>query len=417
VRYLAGFIVVLSLQQTNLYAYSVLTHEAIIDSVWMDAIQPLLRQRFPRATAEDLKMARAHAYGGSIVQDMGYYPFGSHFFTDLAHYVRSGDFVATMLRESANINEYAFALGALAHYAADTNGHPIAINRAVPMLYPKLRRKYGTVVTYADSPSAHLKTEFGFDVLQLGKGRYTSDAYHDLIGFEVSKPVLERAFQKTYGLELDDVFGTLGFAIGTYRKTVSGLIPKMTKVAWQIKKDEIAKSQPGITREKFLYNLSRQDYEKDWGKEYREPGIGTRFLAFVIRVLPKIGPLKSLGFRTPTPEAEKLFMESFNTTIQRYRSFLAAETKRQTQPADVNLDVGKPTTAGMYKRADETYAKLVDELAKQGFAGIPRELRNDILSFYKDQAAAISREDNKDKREKLRLQLETLRGSTAYSKP
>jgi hypothetical protein len=285
------------------------------------------------------------------------------------------------------------------------------------MLYPKLKRKYGPVVTYADNASSHLKTEFGFDVLQVGKGRYTSDEYHDFIGFEVSKPILERAFQKTYGLELNDVFGALGFAIGTYRRTVSGLIPKMTKVAWQIKKDEIAKSQPGITREKYFYNLSRQNYEKDWGKEYRNPGIGTRLLSFVIRIIPKIGPLKSLGFRTPTPEAEKLFMESFNVTVERYRSLLGAEKSRQTQPADVNLDVGKPTTAGMYKSADETYAELVDRLAKDGFAGVSQDLRNDILSFYKDEAAATSREDNEDKRAKLRHQLETLRGSTAYSKP
>jgi Zinc dependent phospholipase C len=279
-RYLVASLVVISLLQPTLFSYSVLTHEATIDSVWKDSIEPLLLQRFPRASAKDLKKAHAYAYGGSIIQDMGFYPFGSHFFTDLTHYVRSGDFVTSMLRNAANLDEYAFALGALAHYASDTNGHAIAVNRAVPMLYPKLKGKYGNEVTYSDDPGSHLKTEFGFDVLQVAKGRYPSDAYHDFIGFEVSKPLLERAFHETYGLELKDVFGALDLAIGTYRKTVSGLIPKMTKVAWTLKKDDIAKSQPGITREKFLYNLSRAEYEKSWGKEYTHPGLGSRVLAF-----------------------------------------------------------------------------------------------------------------------------------------
>jgi hypothetical protein len=395
VRYLAGLFLIISLHAPNLYSYSVLTHEAIIDSVWQESIQPLLLQRFPRARASDLKKARAHAYGGSIVQDMGYYPFGSHFFTDLVHYVRSGDFVGVMLRNARSLDEYAFALGALAHYAADTNGHPIGINRSVPILYPKLKRKFGAEVTFADDPGSHLKTEFGFDVLQVAKGRYLSDAYHDYIGFEVSKPLIERAFQETYGLELKDVFGALDLSIGTYRRTVSGLIPKMTKVAWSIKEDEIRKSAPGITREKFLYNLSRVDYEKEWGTDYQKPGTGSRLLAFVIRIIPKVGPLKALSFRTPTPQAEKLFMESFNATIERYRALLASERTRRVQLPDVNLDVGKATAAGMYKIADKTYARLVDELSMHGFAGIPAELRQNILAFYKDDSVPTSKDDGK----------------------
>jgi hypothetical protein len=414
-RYLFVLLVAVALQETNLYSYSVLTHEAVIDSAWKDSIQPLLLQRFPRATAEELKTARAYAYGGSIVQDMGYYPFGSHFFTDLTHYVRSGGFVAAMLRSSATLNEYAFALGALAHYAADTDGHLIAVNRAVPMLYPKLKRKYGPEVTYADHPSSHLKTEFGFDVLQVAKGRYASDAYHDFIGFEVSKPLIERVFRQTYGLELKDVFGKLDLALGTYRKTVSDLIPKMTRVAWVIKKDEIARSQPGITREKFLYNLSAAEYAKTWGTDYKRPGTGTRLLAFVVRIVPKIGPFKVLSFRTPTPQTEKLFMDSFNATLERYRSLLAAERTRRTRPADVNLDVGKPTAAGMYKIADETYVKLVEELAKQGFAGAPPELREDILSFFKDETRSLSAKIDEEDRLKLRQRLERLRAARASS--
>jgi hypothetical protein len=395
------------------FSYSVLTHEAIIDSLWTDSIEPLLKQRFPRSTDKDLKAAHAYVYGGSIIQDMGYYPFGSKFFTDLTHYVRSGDFVGAMLRDSVTLYEYAFALGAMAHYVADNEGHPLGTNRAVPILFPKLQRKYGNEVTYSDSPASHLKTEFGFDVLEVAKGRYAPDAYRDFVGFEVSKPLLERSFQHTYGLDLNDVFATLDLAIGTYRKTVSGLIPKMTQVAWELKKDEIEKSQPGITRTRFLYNISRAEYEKQWGTQYRTPGFGSRVLAQVIRVLPKVGPLRALSFKMPTPQAEKLFMDSFNATIERDRSLLAAERTRREQLADLNLDVGKQTSAGMYKMADDAYAKLVKELAKHKFAGIPPELRENILAFYKDENASISTRRHRKEWASLQQQLETLRGGTA----
>lgn len=238
-------------------AYSVLTHEAIIDSAWDGNIKPLLLTRFPHATAGELVHAHAYSYGGSIIQDMGYYPFGSKFFSDMVHYVRSGDFVVNLLRDAQDLNEYAFALGALAHYAADNIGHPEAVNIVEPMLYPKIRRKYGDRVTYEDNPGAHVKTEFGFDVLEVAKGNYAPKAYHDFIGFEVSKPVLERSFQDTYSLPLEAVFSDLDLALGTYRHTVSGLIPEMTKAAWAAKKKEIEKAHPGMTRVQFIYTLSR----------------------------------------------------------------------------------------------------------------------------------------------------------------
>jgi len=121
-------------------AYSVLSHEAIIDSAWDTSIKPVLLKRFPDATKDELREAHGYAYGGAIIQDMGYYPHGSMFFSDLAHYVRSGDFVLTMLRDSKDLNEYAFALGALAHYAADTDGHRLGTNRAVRCCIPSSKR-------------------------------------------------------------------------------------------------------------------------------------------------------------------------------------------------------------------------------------------------------------------------------------
>src|SRR3989441_7576587 len=156
--------------------YSVLTHEEIVDLLWKQKIQPLLLKRFPDATEEDLRKAHAYAYGGSLLQDMGYYPFGNKFFSDLVHYVRTGDFVMALMQGSSDLNEYAFSLGALAHSVSDNSGHP-TINQVVPIEFPKLKKKFGNEVTYADDPKAHIRTEFGFDMVQVAKNRYTSDGY------------------------------------------------------------------------------------------------------------------------------------------------------------------------------------------------------------------------------------------------
>ena len=260
-------------------AYAVLAHEAIIDSAWDTNIKPLLLKRFPHATPDELKEAHGYAYGGAIIQDMGYYPHGSHFFSDLTHYVRSGDFVAALLRDAKDLDGYAFALGALAHYAADNDGHEIGVNRAVPILYPKLRKKYGDVVTYEQDPLAHVKTEFGFDVLEVAQGRYAPEAYHDFIGFGVSAPLLEQAFEETYGLPLKTVLPNEEQALGSYRRDVSTLLPKATRIAWSLKKSEIEKDQPGITKQKFLFNLSRSSYEKKWGHAYQQPTFGEELRA------------------------------------------------------------------------------------------------------------------------------------------
>jgi hypothetical protein len=402
-------VVLILIAPTRLYCYSVLTHETIVDSMWDKSIVRLLHQRFPKATTEEIREAHAYAYGGSIIQDMGYYPFGSHFFTDLTHYVRSGDFVRAMLRDARDVNEYAFALGSLAHFAADNNGHRLATNRAVPMLYPKLKLKYGDSVTYADDPAAHISTEFAFDVLQVAKGRYVSDAYRGFIGFQVSKPLLERAFLETYGLELDSVFTSLDLSIGSYRRSVSTVIPTMTKVAWEIKKDEIQQSVPGLTREKFLYNLSRAGYEKEWGKEYHHPGFGTKLLALLVRIVPKIGPFRALRFHTPTPETEKLFLDSVNKTIEQYRALLSAEASGRLQLANENLDLGEPVVAGKYKNADEAYATLVDKLADHEFEGTPPQLRTNILTFYKDESKPIPQKKNARKWRKLQQEIKALR--------
>ncbi|MHB8502655.1 MAG: zinc dependent phospholipase C family protein [Candidatus Acidiferrales bacterium] len=359
-----------------------MTHEAIIDAAWDTSIRPLLLARFPKATPEELLKAHAYAYGGAIIQDMGYYPHGNKFFSELTHYVRSGDFIEALLRDSQDLNDYAFAIGAMSHYAADNNGHRLATNLAVPMLYPELRKKYGKVMTYEDDPIAHVKTEYGFDVLEVAKGLYAPDSYHNFIGFEVAAPLLERAFQETYGLDLKSVLKDEPRVINSYRHDVSSLIPKATKIAWKLKQDDIKKSLPGITRRKFLFNISRASYEKEWGRDYSRPGLWDAILSFLYRILPKIGPLKVLTFRTPTPQAEQLFEESFNVTLDRYRGFLTELRKGVVTLPNDNIDVGETTAWGVYRLGDDARAQLLAELARKNFAGVSPELRAELLHFF-----------------------------------
>jgi hypothetical protein len=363
-------------------SYSVLTHEAIIDALWIDSIQPLLLKRFPESGEEQLKEAHGYAYGGCIIQDLGYYPFGSHLFSDLVHYVRSADFLQALLDDSQTLDEYAFALGALAHYGADVEGHAIAVNRSVPILFPKLQRKFGNEVTYADNPSAHLKTEFGFDVLQVARGHYAPKAYHDFIGFQVSKDLLDRAFQKTYGLSLKDLFHTLDLALGTYRFTVSSMLPTLTKTAWSIKSSEILKDQPTVSRKQFLYNLHRSSFEKDWGSSYERPGFGARTLAIVFRLIPKFGPLKGLGFKVPTPQTEKMFEDSFDAAVKRDRQSFAEANAGPLRIANLDLDTGHSVRPGEYLFTDRTYDTLLVKVAQKNFEGVSPDLRGNILSFY-----------------------------------
>jgi Zinc dependent phospholipase C len=392
-------------------AYSVLTHETIIDAAWDTNIRPLLLKRFPQVSEDELRKAHGYAYGGAIVQDMGYYPHGSFFFSGLAHYVRSGDFVLALLRDAKDLNEYAFALGALAHYAADNDGHRIATNRAVPLLYANLKKKYGDVVTYEQDPLAHAKTEFGFDVLEVAKQRYAPDSYHEFIGFEVAMPLLDQAFEETYGLDLKKILESETSVMNSYRYDVSKLIPRATRIAWTLKKDEIKMDQPGITKRRFLYNLSRASYEKQWGKDYQKPGFGDRFLAFLYKLLPKFGPLRVLQLRTPTPQTEQMFEASFNATMDRYRQLLKQIDEGRLDLPNYNFDVGAATPPGQYRMNDDTHAKLLDKLAEQNFVGASPAVRSELLQFYANPSGPNATKRKPKVWSKVEAELQQLKNS------
>jgi hypothetical protein len=337
-------------------------------------------------------------------------------FTNLTHYVRSGDFVRNLLDEAHDRNEYAFALGALAHYAADTNGHPEGTNRAMASVYPDLEAKFGPVITYDEAPYQHTQLEFAFDVVQVAAGRYRSEDYHAAIGFKVSKEVLERAFLKTYGLKLSQVIVSPELSIASYRFTVSQLIPTATKAAWQAKRKDIKKLSPRARRRDYVYEYRPRQYEQEFGGSYQRPGFGARVLSTVIRVMPKIGPLRPYAFKVPTPEAQKFFHESFRAT---QRDYCTRATQEQAvhPPAlpNTDFDTGKSTKAGEYALADETYGEWVRKLSDSKFEALTPVVKENILTFF-SQAKPPKDEDEKEKRtmEKTQEALKELRAAAVH---
>jgi hypothetical protein len=394
------------------FGYGTFTHEAIIEYSWKRSIVPVLLKRFPTATEDQLREARSYAYGGAIIQDMGYFPFLNGFFSDLLHYVRSGDFIEELIRESSDLNEYAFALGALEHYAADNTGHPIATNRAVPIYYPKLRAKYGDVVTYEQNKAAHSQTELGFDVVEVAAKAYRGEIYSELILFEVPKPLLARAFKKTYGIELRKLFrgDDLDWAIRRYQRTLMKDIPLLTSVAWKIKRDEIIKQNPQITDRDFVYKQTIPKQRRMAVGRYSEPlNIFECILAFFVGVFVKLGLIKPLDYRVPAKETEKLFRDSLLAAQHLYEKLLREVEDDKLKLENMNYDTGQPTRPGEYRLADEAYAELLEKLAKEDFRGVTPELRANILAFYADTNLPIATKKDKSKWKATMRALRTLK--------
>ena len=365
-------------------AYSVLSHESAIDEAWDRELRPLLLRRFPRSTPADLERARSFAYGGSVIQDLGYYPFGSKFFSNLLHYARTGDFVEALLREAQTVDELAFALGAMAHYANDVAGHPLAVNRSVPLLFPKLRAKFGDEISYVQAPKQHVIVEFSFDVAQTARGRYSFTQYRSLLDFQVATALLGRAFRDTYGLDMGDVLANEERAISTYRFAVSQLIPALTEAAWRDKREEILKQVPAADRGHVVFAYSPADYEEAYGKDYQKPARLASFLAWVYRIVPKIGPLRPLAFKAPTGDVDRLFEESITRAHARFREMVRQVRDGRIDLANTNFDTGEPAHAHEYTLADATHAEWLDALAKREFTGASPGVRRTIDAYYRN---------------------------------
>jgi hypothetical protein len=394
-------IVIIVFNSHSCKAYSVLTHEAIIDANWDHVLLPLLKTKFPAASAGELKTAHAYAYGGAVVPDMGYYPFGSKLFTNLLHYVRSGDFVEAVLSEAENLNEYAFALGILCHYSADNYGHKLGVNVCVPIIYPKMKKKFGDVVTYDKNHISHLRTEFAFDVLQTARGNYSSEAYHDFIGFEVAKPLLQRAFFKTYGLDINDLFGDFSRTVGTFRWIVKSFFPTITKTAWSTRSYEIRKTLPNATGRSFIYRMHSKNYRHEFGNE--KPRFFVQVLSAFIELLPKIGPLRVLKFKVPEADAEKFFIKSFDTTVSHYGNNIAQLQNGNIKLNNINFDTGEKTAPAEYELADKSYAEWLLKLQDKNFETTSPAIKQNILNFYGDnEAASLTKQNLKQAIEQLK---------------
>jgi hypothetical protein len=366
------------------YSLGVLTHEAIIDAEWENVILPFLKSEYPSSTDSEFTVARSYAYGGAVAPDMGYYPFGSRLFTDLVHYVRSGDMAETLLKDADSLNDLAFALGFLSHYYADIYGHPLATNKSVPLVYQRMQKKFGNVVTYADNKISHIRMEFGFDVLEVAKGNYASKSYHDFIGFKVDTALLAKAFYETYGFSLDNVFNHhLNRSVETFRFMIANVLPSITRVAWASKNKKLFDADSTNISKRFRYKMHIKQYNKDFGTGYKRPGFFATGFSFIIKILPKAGPLRALHFKVPNAQAEKYFDESFDTITMHYAHSIGFITASKTRLKDKDYDTGFSTEECEYTLADETYNKWLMKLNDGNFKDVSPAIKNNILLFYK----------------------------------
>ncbi|HEY1743387.1 MAG TPA: zinc dependent phospholipase C family protein [Granulicella sp.] len=409
-------------------AYSVLTHEQLIDLTWQSSIVPLLLSRYPTLTPAQIEHARAYAYGGCVIQDIGYYPFGDANFSNLTHYVRSGDFVVNLFRNAGNADELAFAVGALSHYIGDTIGHSEATNRAVPIEFPALGRRYGQTVNYAEGEHQHVQTEFAFDINEIAHHRFAPLPYLRHVGLQVPARQLSLAFYQTYGLREDFTDHRRSrINVADYRFAVRSFIPRIAYAVTLLHR----KHEPAdITTDPDFLRLQSEltviSQQNNWDAYRRKAGIGTYCLAGFLYILPKVGSLKLVAVKGPTSQTEADYIHSImrsadelDTQLRRFTpppatkrtAELAAEADTHSDPApseplparpgaeqkvprgsrdphhpliNRDLDTGSPVKPSGYRLTDDTYARLLHHLALHPDNAVPPGIKADILAYYAD---------------------------------
>lgn len=394
-------------------AYSFLTHEDMVDVAWKGSIRPLLLARFPTATDSQLREAREYVYGGATIQDLGYYPFGRQLFSDLTHYVRSGNFVDNLFRDAQTVDEYAFAIGALSHYVGDCVGHRYATNLSTPIEFPALEKKYGPVVTYDQAKHPHVRIEFAYDVDQLSQHWFAPAGYMKTVGFSVPNRLLYQAFFDTYGLSLRSVLGRPTPAIESYRSSVKGILPDVARAEVIIHRNDFPREEDTPAFQQFSSRQKQAGLDNKWKRFSHKSGFKLHFLAFVIRILPKVGVVSCLAIRGPNQETNRLFIESLNRSVDDYERLLAQLAKspgKSLNLPDRDLDTGDQAKPGTYKLMDKTYAQLLKKLAAQPNHAVPFGLRQNILDYYSDPNAPIATKKDAKAWKRVQANLETLRG-------
>ncbi len=392
-----------------LCAYSVQTHEQLIDLSWKATIRPFILRRFPHASAADLERAHAFAYGGCAIQDLGYYPGGHAFFSDLTHYVRSGDFVSYLFRHAKNPDELAFAIGALSHYVGDNVGHRMAVNPSVAVEFPNLAKRYGAAVTYDEDPHAHVRTEFAFDINEISKHRMAPSAYLRHVGLKVPSRLLAEAFFDTYGLDFRQVLGERRPVIRGYRFAVRSFLPRIAYAEAVLHRKGFPPDVETPAFEDFEKNLAGADFEKNWNQYRKKAGVVTHLIAWTIVILPKIGPLSMLAIRGPDEATHERYIESVNASTNSLRQFLQDGGGPPTPP-NRDLDTGDRVRPGAYRLTDQTYAQLLEELTADPSRRLPERLKEDVLRYYADPQAPISTKRDHEKWAQVQKELGTLAG-------
>lgn len=441
-------------------SYSLLTHELLIDLTWEASIVPLLRNRYPTITDAQLEHARAYAYGGCVIQDIGYYPFGDEFFSNLTHYVRSGDFVINLFRNAGNADELAFAIGALSHFIGDSVGHSEATNRAVPIEFPKLEKRYGNTVSYAQGESQHVRTEFAFDINEIAHRRFAPSHYLSHVGLEVPRRQLEQAFFETYGVAEDFSAGR-GKRVNVkgYRFAVRKFIPRVAYAVTLLHR----RNEPPVVDSPELQRLTSEiatvAQKNNWDAYRKKAGIGTYSLAGLIWIMPKVGPIKFAAVKGPTVDTDREYVHSvlrsadlLNFIVRRFTpppatgpgaaAAAATDVRSQPPPSDPlpaqpassqavvkgsddhrhplknrDLDTGEVVRPSGYRLTDDTYCQLVHRLAAKPTQPIPPGIKEDILQYYADMSLPFATKAHPDAWKQLQADLTTLREMPTTNEP
>jgi hypothetical protein len=433
-------------------AYSLLTHEELIDLAWQNSVVPLLLSRYPGLTPAQLQNARAYAYGGCVIQDMGYYPFGDMSFSNLTHYVRSGDFVVNLFRNAHNADEFAFAVGALSHYVGDSVGHSEATNLAVPVEFPRLRAKYGPVVSYAEGPRQHVQAEFAFDIDEIAHHHMAPVRFLRHVGLKVPVKQLALAYYQTYGLEGEFSGRERRFNVREYRFVVHTFIPRVAYAITLLRRRHEPPEPDTPDAAEIERQVTRVEAECDWQQYRRNPGIGTYALAGLLFVLPKFGALKLIAVKGPTPATQAAYLHSVvlsaailrqmlarftpppsadpkspaiaaddpDSKIRQARSFPAIpgvnpqtmlESRDPRHPLpNRDLDTGRVVQPGGYSLTDSTYASLLHLLTHHPARPVPPGIKLDIQAYYSNPSAPITTKKDPKTWAQVQADLATLAG-------
>lgn len=443
-RLLVVLVLLAFVTPTRMNAYSLLTHEELIDLTWDDSIVPLLLSHYPNLTAAQLDRARAYAYGGCVIQDIGYYPFGDRAFSNLTHYVRTGDFVVSLFRNAHTANELAFAIGALSHYVGDSIGHAEATNVAVPVEFPKLRAKYGNSVNYAEGKHQHVQTEFAFDIDEIAHHRVAPLPYLRHIGLQVSMKQLALAYYQTYGLtENFSRFGGRRFNVPGYRFATRAFIPRIAYAVTLLHRNHEPDEPQSPERIAFDKQVNDMETANHWQAYRRHAGIGTYSLAALIFIIPKVGSLKLVAIKGPTVDTETEYLHSVVVSTNDLRERLERFTPPGSNGANGlnsgansnlpgpqrtslgsrhplpnrDLDTGRVVQPGGYPLTDSTYADLLHRLTRTPTQAIPPGIKEDIQAYYSNPDAPIGTKKDAGAWARVQADLVTLAAMPISTEP